>query len=66
MSIFVRVCQILLAIAFVVLAYYLVIWVLGLLGIAVPDQILKIIFVILGLMALIGALSGRFDNWWKI
>ena len=66
MSIFVRVCQILLAIAFVVLAYYLVTWVLGLLGIAVPDQILKIIFVILGLMALIGALSGRFDNWWKI
>jgi uncharacterized membrane protein len=65
MSLFVRVLNVLLWLAFVVLAYYVVIWVLGMLGIAVPDQILKVIFVILGLLAMIGALSGKLDNWWK-
>jgi hypothetical protein len=65
MSLFIRVLYVLLAIAFVVLAYYVVIYVLGLLGIVVPDQILKVVFVILGLLAVIGALTGRFDNFWK-
>jgi len=65
MSLFIRVLQVLLAVAFVVLAYYVVIYVLGMLGIMVPDQILKVCFVILGLLAVIGALSGKFDNWWK-
>ena len=55
-----------LAIAFVVLAYYVVIYVLGMLGIGVPDQILRVVFVILALLAIIGALQGRFDNWWKV
>ena len=35
-----------------------------LLGIHVPDQVLKVIFVIIALMAAIAALSGRLDNWW--
>ena len=65
MSLFVRVLYVLLGIAFVVLAYYVVIYVLGMLGISVPDQILKVIFVILGLLAVIGGLTGRFDGWWK-
>jgi hypothetical protein len=65
MSLFIRVLQVLLALAFVVLAYYVTIWVLGLLGIVLPAQILQIIFVILGLLAVIGALTGRFDTWWK-
>lgn len=64
MSLFIRVLYVLLGIAFVVLAYYVVIYVLGMLGIAVPDQILKVVFVILGLLAVIGALSGRFDSFW--
>ena len=64
MSLFIRVCYILLAIAFVVLAYYVVLYVLALLGIRVPDQILTVIFVILGLLAVIGALTGRFDSYW--
>lgn len=64
MSILIRVLHILLAIACVVLCYYVVIWVLGMLGLSVPDQILKVVFVILGLIAAIGALSGRFDKWW--
>lgn len=64
MGVFLRVLNILLAIAFVVLAYYCVIWVLGMLGISVPDNILKVVFVILALMAVIGAFSGRFDGWW--
>ena len=65
MSLFVRVLYVLLGIAFVVLAYYVVIYVLGMLGITVPDNILKVIFVILGLLAVIGGLTGRFDNFWK-
>lgn len=65
MSLFIRVLYILLAIAFVVLAYYVVIWVLAMLGITVPQQILQIVFVILGLLAVIGAMTGRFDNFWR-
>lgn len=66
MSLFIRVLHVLLALAFVVLAYLVVIWVLGLLGLPVPVDILKVVFVILGLLAVIGALQGRFDNWWKV
>ena len=66
MSLFIRVLQVLLAIAFVLLAYYIAIWVLGLLGLQVPAQVLQIIFVILALIAVIGALTGRFDVWWKV
>ncbi len=62
MNLFIRVVSILLAIAFVVLAYYVVIWVLGMLGISVPDQILKVVFVIIALMAILAALTGRMDN----
>lgn len=66
MALFIRVLYVLLALAFVVLAYYVTIWVLALLGIVLPDQILKIIFLILGLLAVIGALTGRFDTWYKV
>ena len=62
MSILARVIQILLAIAFVVLAYLITIWVLGMLGLPVPFDILKVVFVILGLIAVIGAFQGRFDS----
>jgi len=66
MNIFVRILTILLMIAFVVLAYYVTIWVLGLLGIHLPQQILTVIFVILGLICAIAAFTGRLDNirWW--
>ena len=62
----IRFLSILLAVAFVVLLYYATIWILSLLGIHVPQQILQVIFVIIGLMMAIGVLSGRFDNvsWW--
>jgi hypothetical protein len=66
MNLFIRVLSILLAIAFVVLIYYVVIWVLGILGISVPERILQVVFLIIGLMAAIGALTGRFDNYWRI
>lgn len=61
-----RVLQILLAIAIIVLCYWVAIWVLALLGVAIPHQILVVILVILGLTAAIGILSGRLDNvnWW--
>lgn len=66
MSLFLRVLHVLLAIAFVFLCYYVIVWVLGMIGVSVPDQVLKICMVILGLLAVIGALSGRMDNWWKV
>lgn len=66
MSIFVRILSILAAIGFVVLAYYVVIWVLALFGISIPQHILTIIFTIIALLVAIGVLTGRFDNvnWW--
>ena len=64
MSLLLRILHILLAIAFVVLIYYVTIWVLRMLGINVPEPILTVIFVIIGLMAAIAALSGQLDNWW--
>lgn len=62
-----RVLQILLLIAVVMLCYYVVIWIFGLLGIAVPHQILVVVLVILGLSGAIAILSGRADNinWWS-
>lgn len=62
-----RVLQILLIVAIVVLCYYVVIWVLGLLGVAIPHQIIVVCLVILGLMGAIAVLSGRMDNinWWS-
>lgn len=64
MNLLIRILSILLAIAFVVLAYYVTIWVLGMLGIHIPDQILKVCFVIIALITAIAVLSGRFDTWW--
>ncbi len=62
-----RLLQILLCIAIVVLCYYVSVWVLGLLGIVIPQQILVVILVIVGLICAIGILTGKFDsvNWWK-
>ena len=62
-ALLVRVLMILLAIAFVVLCYYITIWVLGLLGIHIPPNILTVIFVIIGLILAIWAITGRLDNW---
>jgi hypothetical protein len=61
-----RVLQILLVVATVVLCYYIIIWVLGLLGIVIPQQILVCILVIMGLIGALAALSGKLDNinWW--
>jgi hypothetical protein len=66
MSLLIRVLGILLTIAFVVLIYFVTVWVLAMLGIHIPDHILKVIFVIIGLMAAIAALTGRADNWFRL
>lgn len=62
-----RVLHLLLLVAIIVLCYWVILWVLGLLGVAIPHQILVCILVILGLMGAIGILSGRLDgvNWWR-
>lgn len=62
-ALLVRVMMILLAVAVVVLCYYITIYVLGLLGIHIPGNILTVIFVIIGLLLAIWALTGRLDNW---
>lgn len=59
----VRILMILLAIAVVVLCYYITIWVLGMLGIHLPANILTVIFVIIGLILAVWALTGKLDNW---
>jgi uncharacterized membrane protein len=66
MNLLIRVLQILLAIAIVVACYFVTIWVLGLLGIVVPDKILRVAFVIIGLIAAIGVLSGSMSTWFRI
>lgn len=58
----IRVISILLGIAFCVLAYLIVLWVLAMLGLHVPPDILKVIFVIFALMVALWALTGRMDN----
>jgi hydrogenase-4 membrane subunit HyfE len=62
-ALFVRVIMILLAVAVVVLCYYVVIYVLGMLGIHIPSNILTVIFVIIGLLLVLWAITGRLDNW---
>jgi len=62
-ALLVRILMILLAIAFVVLCYYITIWVLGMLGIHIPANILTVIFVIIGLLMALWAITGRLDNW---
>jgi hypothetical protein len=65
MSLFLRVVNLLIFVLFVVLAWYLIIWVLQIAGIHVPERIMQIVLALLVLMAIAGGLSGRFDNWWK-
>jgi hydrogenase-4 membrane subunit HyfE len=62
-ALFIRVIMILLAVAVVVLCYYVVIYVLGMLGIHIPGNILTVVFVIIGLLLVLWAITGRLDNW---
>lgn len=66
MNLIVRILTILLAVAIVVICYYTVVWVLGMLGIHPPQNLMTAIFVAIGLIAAIWALTGRMDtfvNW---
>jgi hypothetical protein len=66
MWLIIRVAYILLAIAIVVGLYFGVEWVLTLLGVDVPAKILRVGFVIIGLLAFIWALTGRMDSLLRI
>lgn len=61
----IRGLYIIVAIAIVVLLYLITVWSLAFLGVPVPDKILKVIFFIVALLAIIGALTGRYDNIWR-
>ena len=58
------IARILLGIAILVLLYFGTVWVLGLLGITPPDRVLTAIFVVIGLLLFIAALTGKFNPWW--
>lgn len=60
----VKAFQILLAFAVVMLIYYIVPWVLQMIGLSIPEHIWRIILVILCLMAVIGVLTGKY-KWWE-
>jgi hypothetical protein len=53
MSFFETFIRALLAICAIVLVYFLTIWVLGVIGIAIPQQVLSIIMVMLVLVAIL-------------
>lgn len=61
-AIAIRIASILFAIGCVILMYYATIWVLGMFGLHVPALILQIVFVLIGLLLFIWALSGRLEN----
>jgi hypothetical protein len=61
---FKRVIQLLILIATLAFCYFFVIWILGLLKIGVPDQLIICAFVVLGLTGLYAVVTGRADTWW--
>jgi hypothetical protein len=68
MSFLVRILYILLAVACVVLAYYGVIWFIAAMGLHVPGQIMSVlwvVFVLLGLIYILGAWQGKWRWPWS-
>jgi hypothetical protein len=53
MSLFERIIRALIYLAFIALAYYLILWVLGAIGIMVPLMVERILGVILALVAIL-------------
>jgi hypothetical protein len=56
-ELFIQIIYVLITICCVVGAYYLIVWVIEQLGIPVPAMVLKIIFLILGLLILAWVIS---------
>ena len=59
-----RVIQLLILIACLAFCYWLIVWILGLLLIPVPHQLIVCGLVIAGLVGLLSIVSGRADSWW--
>lgn len=57
--IFLRILQILVWIIVAALIFYIVIWVLGLIGILIPHRIQTLILILLVLAAAIGGFTGK-------
>jgi len=66
MNLLVRLLYVLAAIVVVVICYLVTVYVLALAGLAVPYDLLKAVFVLLGILAVIGALTGRYDAWVRL
>ena len=58
--------DVLVAITIVVICYFLIVWVLQLLQVSVPEKLLTAIMVLIALVAVGGAATGRytFSSWW--
>jgi hypothetical protein len=65
MWIIIRGLCILAAIAAVVILFLATGWILGMLGINPPERLMTAIFVFIGLVATIYALTGGFERLWK-
>lgn len=65
MGLLITVLQILFVIGCAALAWYVIIWFLGFIGIAVPEKIVVLVLVLLVIAAIIGILGGGL-GWPKI
>ena len=54
----------LIAIAITVICFYAIDWVLDLLGIHPPQKLMTAIFVLIGLLAIYGAITDKWESWW--
>jgi len=59
-----RIWSVLIAITICVIGYYVVRWVLDLLGLHPPAELITACFVLIALVSIGGAFFGKFDNWW--
>jgi hypothetical protein len=59
-----KVIQFLILAASLAFCYYLVLWILGLLKLGVPEQLILCAFIVLGLTGLYAIITGRADKWW--
>lgn len=59
-----KILSVLIAITVCVIGFYVVQWVLDLLGLHPPRELITAFFVLIALVTIGGALYGKFDNWW--
>ena len=59
-----KILSVLIAITVCVIGFYIVQWVLQLLGLNPPRELITACFVLIALVSIGGAFFGKFDSWW--